>query len=524
MSFNTSASTTPAPYSALAIGRDPVPFDGSCLNELYYQYPSNSSATVNSGIPSFNGVEMNFDMRVPSNCRVRLDKSYVQITGHAGTIALDTTAIPVSASIPWNSYTMLNKAEIQLNQSTTILESVSQQYGDGIMVKMLTRYSKQALESKSDRFFTPCIESRRDISMPYVAPVAAAYTVLTNPATVAPAPGTGSLLTTAPVDEVNGLSPESAARSANWLNAGAGAAGTVSVSKNLYFSDMFDSCNVPSAFFLQFVRLRVTPKQVNEIIFDSNIPATPCGFWITSMTVFLSMTQLTEGSIAEQIKLIQENQTVFQQSFAAYDAKQTGHESGGSQQYTAVKNLQAFVTLIKSTAPQTGGLIGNIADRRNGVNQYQYVYGFTLPGATATTPAIAGVSQYQYRYQNTLSPQYPVSVALTAGTIRTNTNLYALYQELTSRTADKELAPVLSAHEMLQPPVAVNGNVDGYDTNPYVMFAAQFFPDEASFHSSMAGGSLDAVISGGGPTSVIYVQIRTSLVEIRGDTMVYVLI
>lgn len=476
MAFNVAENTQFVTNPSLEICTGPVPVDQSSRHETFYQYQPNSSAGTSNGITCYNGVECVWDVHVPTTDRLRLDKSYIVVKGYAGLAATPATPVvtnvtgaATATSIPWNAYAaLINKAEIQLNQSAITVESITQNFGDGNMVKMLTRYSKQALDAMEDTMFTPVLEEQRDF--------------------------------------VGVMSVASATRGATWLTNGA--AGTTRPhSKNLYLNDIFDSCRTPAGFFVQNLRLKITPKATTEILFEAN--AVPVGaYFITNIQLYLCFTTLTEIQIEEDRKRLDNNEAMMLQTFTAYDAKQKPFSAGASVRDSNVKNLQAAVMLIPSTSVTDGA-----AHAKTGINRYQYCYGSDLLGVT-------GLTQYQMRYEGIPVPNFPLTIDATLRA--NNTNLYAQYRSLCTKMADREIAPALSASYMTKENTAIAGNVT--DINAYVLYCASFYPDIAACHRTMAGSDLEVTTSGGsGAASIIVVYIRNSFLEIRGDTQVYVI-
>jgi len=327
------------------------------------------------------------------------------------------------------------------------------------MVKFLTCFSRESLEWMSDSLFTPCMENIRDTTSA-------------------------------------GLSVQTQTRSANAFIENDG---TIKYGcKNILMSDLFDSLRLPSAFYIQTLKLNIRPKASTDILFK--MPAAPGTnrFFVSNLTLYLSLLSLTESQLAIEAKRIESTESLVRESFWVYDPITKQHSQGITYRDSGVKNMQAAVLMFPSNYCADG----------KGLNPYQYVYG-------NSTIAASGVSAYQMRYDTVYSP----SIALAVDTIHhsRNTPLYYQYRELCRRIGDREAAPAIDFVQHMGQQGEVVGTVDN---NPYVLFCAVFYPLTTYGHKLMAGSEHEITTSGGGTQTSVIVRIRLAFAELMGDTSI----
>lgn len=478
MAFNTEANIRYTTNPALEVAKGPIPMDGSSLNEVTTKNQT-TTAMVNQGPGepmAFNGVEVLFDVRPPSNARVMFDKSYIKIDGFAANMAVNADA-PVldGASIPWNSIAaLIRTAEIKMNQSATTTELLVQNVGDGSMVKMLTRYTRTALESMEDSMFTPCFEETRDLNTGVAG--GGGHVALSQVSQLR--------RNTQLVDPIGNTQRKH--------------------SKNIYLSDLFDSVRIPAAFYLNNLQLRIRPNLTSDILIKDTgrmgVNADLQKYFVTGMTLYLTYVTLSDEQLKLEAERILKNPAMMLQTFYAYDALQRVHQQGVTHRDTNVKNLQACVALFPSSLAGDG----------IGANRYQYCYGSGVGGVT-------GITTYQMRYGQVYSPAQPVNVSQTNHA--TNTEMYAQYRLLSRKMWEREVDIPVRFTDMAPSRPTLD------DPSYYTMFCAQFFPLTAHGHATLNGGDHEVIFSGGAANAepVVIVRIRLSFLEIRGDSSVYVI-
>jgi hypothetical protein len=519
MAFNATENIVYSPNPALSIGTGPIASDSSSVSEVTYSFQTNTAAVVgglingNQEPQNYNGVETLFDVRIPSSSRVLFNKSYLKVSGFACNMNTGvSTGVPVGTSIPWNSIAaLLDTAEVQLNQTATTTEQINQNLGDGSMAKILTRYSRDTIETMSDQFFTPCLEETRDTRGGIFVPLPP----MEGPKIPLPV-SKGKFkpkrrLQAPPITSIPNLSVVSMTRREKQLVAET----TTFVqqhSKNLYLADIFDSLKIPAAFFLQNIQFKFRPKQAANILFEDNIYINTEGnpdagaisrYYVTKMELFLTMVNLTENQMAEDAQKIQQNVSMLRQSFNAYDAIQKPFMVSASYRDSNIKNMQAAIFMFPSSMAWDGA----------GVNRYQYTY--NNPPLDAP-PGSTGITAYQMKYDNIYSPAVPTKIEPIQQ--HKNSDLFFQYRLLTRRTFDREIPTPLSLDESFSGPFTGD-----YDPSSYVFFCAQFYPQDAFIHRNMAGSDHEIITTGGGNSTVIIVRVRASFVEIRGDTSVYMI-
>jgi len=397
---------------ATKIGSGPIPIDATSTSELFYEYLTNTAAgieTVN-GINSpgnYNDKDVMFDLRIPAASRINFAKSYVRFEGMGVNMVAPTPPEPQTTtttkvragpmpgldpysllnntvSIPWNTIAaLLSTANYQLNQNSGLIEDISQNLGDGSMVKLLTTYSKDALEAAEDEFFTPCIETIRDMAA--------------------------------------ALSTQSISRSQNHFYSNDQ---IQKVAKNVPLCDIFESLKAPALWYSQNLQMKFHIKASNDILFKTSgsTIAYP-RFYVTDVRLYLCLNNITENQMAVDSKAIASVAPIFREAYWVYDALQKTHSPGASYRDSNVKNMQAAVFMIPSSLAADG----------LGVNRYQYVYG--------KTNSTSGITSYQMRYENIYSPAQPIRMDNFQYMI--NTQLYNMYRTICMKGSDRDIPPAI---------------------------------------------------------------------------------
>jgi len=515
MSFDVVNGLTAVENPAVSVGSGKVPTDVSSTQEVTSQWEPDNGASASTAIgepTNYNGQDITFNIDVPSNSRVLFDKSYIRLDGfgcymNGGTTC---TAAATGMSIPWNPIAaLLDTAEIQFNSQNIMVEKINQELGHASMVKMLTRYTKEALDSMGERFFVPTIESQRDLN-------------------------TGINHSGTPTNTASGLSQESIDRAHfNLVREVTGSHGIKAHSKNIYLHDLFDSVRAPAAFFLQKIKVTIHIKAKDQILFAdqgalyaNNIaPIDPAlmRYFVTRATMFLTMVDMTENQLAKDAQVLSTSEAIFRESYSAFDARAASFTTGASIRDSNIINMQAAAFMFPSnlagdTFTHADGRVYHV-----GCNPYQYCYSCGAGG-------LNGVTSYQHRYNGLCSPKQPITVYGIGGAVLTgvpapgcgnNTDLFHQYRLLTRKTATNELSTALNFESSMGTDFeGPNGRLEPalmQDNNPYVLFCAQFYPLNAAFHKNLIGSNHEITITGGTASTIIIVRIRTCLLELLGN-------
>jgi hypothetical protein len=516
MSFNPGDNLAYAPSMAYSIGSGPIPVDSSTSNEVLQVYHSNTATNPPSAtaLGNYNGLEVNFDVRVGSSSRVRFDKSFIKVTGRAcNTYASLTEVVSLGCSIPWNTIAALfDSAEVILNQNGSTVEQIVQNLGHASMMKMLTKYNAEALEQMGDMFFTPCIEERRDIVSPCTDPTASGLSVVSRER-----------------------------RNRQLINHVTYVAGSVAptykdVSKNVYLCEVFDSLRVPAAFASTNIELKLRTRSADEILIkdpqfytSTGLTITADKFFITGMDLYLVIENLTADQLKIETEKVLSNETVLRESFTIYDCIVKDYTSGSNIRDSNVKNMQACIVAFPSNlTSETVDLISNVSTTPVGINPFQYTYNFS------TVDGQNGISSFQSRYGQFLSPTTSLRISNTMRS--TNSDLYQLYRNLSQKLVNRKDPPALSNSHMSTPQfnaVALVANTRDYliagakhnntflfDSAPYVLFCAPFFPQTTHPHKIMSGEDHEIFLAGSGntPSRVAITRIRTGYLQLKADT------
>lgn len=485
--FNT-ATLTAVRNPAFEIATGPITYDASTTWERTFHYNLTQGVPAGGGggvPPSYCGQKVRFDVSNSLASRVMFEKSFIKVSGFAADTTSGTIAnIPAhGVSIPWNTTAaLLRTAKLDLNDSQTTVEKIESNLGHASMVKYLLKYPREVLESRSEAFFTPCIEDTRDLNTGIVS--------------------------------ASTLSVQSAARADHEL---IGSSGPRRVSKNIYLADLFDSLNTPAAYPVKKTVIELSFKNANEIlIYDTGYLAaqTPAispdkvGFYITNVDLYVTLADMSEPQKNEDLSRMSTNEAIMSVSYLNPVCVATLLSNNGNLIFSSVKNAQGALMMISSTDAADG----------IGCNSYQYCYG---NGTGSTTN---GLFSYQFEYNNTSSPNNPVAVYVTRGsdspqtTSRMNSEAYAQYKMLARKISEKEITPALTLDHFS--PIAQDVNT--IDITPYALFGAQFYPQTAALHRNMSGSELRVNSTGGAGTNVnvIIVELTASFLEIYGNTQV----
>lgn len=465
--FDVNYNTIAAEDPAMSVGVDPVPYDASSVSEVMYRYQPQTGTTTIGGVPCYNGQEVMFNLNISSSQRIDFTKSYILMGGtlrkdNTGTVLASASSDNDHVSLPWNPLAaFVSSADLLFNESSSLAELYMTDPGHGWMVKCLTKYSKEELDNRGDLFFTPTIENTYDMT--------------------------------------TSLSKESKDRSASWF-----AADTAhSADKQIPLGDMFSACDIPAAMYLNTLRIRMRLKNPTDIPFtDDSATYTDPSFFINRCELYLCLMTLSPAQLTAERKKIKENKVLTRQGYTIYDVSSKPFSSNASYRDAAIKNLQANVVLFSANGRKVDGT-------KTGVNPYQYCYGQDNG---------IGITSIQSQYNGQYSPATPMDIR--PETSR-NVQMYQQYLLLCRKTLNREDTPALKFENMVDPSstTAITAL-----TCPYVMFCMPFYSMTAYASLHLSGSDLEVAVQGGTTSgNVIVVRIRTSLLEIRPSSSVYVL-
>lgn len=466
----------------------PVLVDASSLSETYQEIYTTAGARGGSTTDpaNYNYGPIQFLADVSQSTRVRLDKSYLRIEYEARQIKSGTAYALNSrrCSIPWNTIAAtIANINYKLNASSQEVENLNTEFGHGNMVKILTTYSRDALEEASDRFFTPCLESTRDIIKTDFA-----------------------------------ATDESYIRSHKWLSTAVAddqslTDNVIKGSKIMMLSDIFDSMRPECVWFIQRLDLNITFKDAAAILFRIDPAATAYinKFFITRVVLRLCVNTLS----SEQVDLETERlnisppEPVLRISYRSYDTITESMQGSVNRQYQGIKNLQAAVVVIPSdTASDRFGATSG------GVNPYQYCYGCSI------VSPITGVTSYYQRYDNFWSPATPILIDTQSR--NNNTDLYEMWRYLCRVIQDRRTRPNLEFGKHIGQALLTGATLE---LNPYVMFTSVFCNQDTAARKLVAGGTHEIIIAA--PSTnlqpIFVVRIGMRALEISSDTSVHIM-
>lgn len=394
-SFNTVENSEYVEDKAMVNCMAPIAFDLSSTQEVLTQYNPIQGTQQYGGVgPScYNAIQdLRFYIQTDLGSRVRFDKSYLKMEYMAADVSAPAPYLPVVAattSIPWNPIAgCIQNTYFQMNATNQTVERYDANFQHGNMIKILTQYSRDALETASDRFFTPCIETARDIAA--------------------------------------AMSPESQLRTTNHLLNGA----SINYgSKIMMLSDIFDSMRVETGWFCQTFQLFMTLKAPENILFMTTAATGVNRFYITALKLFICQDKLSEPQQTLQTQRLAENKAPMRNAFWRYDVFTDLHSTTKTYITSSIKNMQCSILMFPSIT--AGDAIG--------INPYQYSY---CSGLVPNT----GISFYRHRYGLIA---YPLSgQAVDLANKGRNTEMYEIWRNLIRKINEKEIAPTITFDAM----------------------------------------------------------------------------
>lgn len=445
----------------------PILYDASSVQELLIQYNPNQAATTYGGLgPScYNGIQdLRFVVQGDLSSRIRFDKSYLKIEYMAADVSVPSPYAAVNynnVSIPWNPIAaIIQTIYYQLNGTNQTVERYDANFQHGNMIKLLTSYTRQGLEDNSDRFFTPCIESTRDVT--------------------------------------TGLSVESTNRSRYQFRLDSGG-GINYGSKAIMLSDIFDSMVPETSNYINMMQLLITIKAPDQILFHTTATTGINNFYVTGIKLFIVQDKLSTLQLEEESKKVAGNLPITRVAYRRFDTFNDIHSSTKAYLTTGIKNLQAAILMFPSTT--SGDTVG--------INPYQYTYG------SSPTPD-TGITYYRQRYGAIV---YPISGQMVDPINKNkNTELYENWKTLTRMINNKIYSPTIP----FLPCVGLHGAT--YDVSNYVFFSSVFCNQDAAFMKNASGSDHEIVTNGGTSGAIgVIVRIRMNAYAVDGDTTVSVM-
>lgn len=444
----------------------PILFDASSIREMLIRYTptQGTSQVLGTGPSCYNDTEIKFHIQFDTGSRVRFDKSYLKIDYVClNVVAEPYVAVnPANSSIPWNTIAALfSTAYYQLNATNQTIERYDANWQHGNMIKILTTYTRNALEDAHDRFFTPCIEDSRDLNV-------ALSTIATARATNA-------------FRQENSTDPKYG-------------------SKIVMLSDIFDSLTTETACYSQVFQLYLRFKAPNNILYHTIAATGTNNCYIVGLQLYMVQDVLSEVQIDQMAALVKENLPVVRNSYRRFDTFIDTHNTSKSYITTGIKNLQAAILMFPS--PTCGDTLG--------VNPYQYTYASTSTHNT-------GLTMYQHRY----GPHtFPMSSQLVEQLNKSkNSDIYEHWRTLCRTINDKIYPPVIP----FMPCMGIS-NPAGPDPNTYVFFSGVFCNQDAAPMKLAAGADHEVMTSGGASGAVgIVVRVRVNAYCVDGHGTVTVM-
>lgn len=445
----------------------PILFDASSIREMLIRYtPTQGTAqSLGAGPTCYNDTEIKFHIQFDTGSRVRFDKSYLKIDYVALNVGVSpaTKVDEANVSIPWNTIAaMFSTAYYQLNSTNQTVERYDANWQHGNMIKVLTSYTRAALEEARDRFFTPCIESIRD---------------------------TGGALSAESVARATAAFKEEGTTEPKYG------------SKIVMLSDLFDSLTTETACYAQVFQLYLRFKAPNAILFQTTAATGTNNLYVVGLQLYMMQNVLSEVQVDQMAALVKENLPVIRNSYRRFDTYIDTHNTSKSYVTTGIKNLQAAVLMFPSTT----------STDLTGINPYQYCY-----GSRPTPNNNTGISMYQHRYGPHTYPMSSQTVELINK--GKNTDVYEHWRTLCRTINDKMYTPSI--------PFAAMSRTDsnGPDSNPYVFFPAVFCNQDAAPMKLAAGADHEIMTSGGNAGIVgVVVRVRVNAYSIDGHGTVTVM-
>jgi hypothetical protein len=454
--------------------RSKVEVNESFLSEkLIRSYPIQTAGSDQGvGLPfAYNGTQVNFEYQPDAGWRIRFDKSYLVVRYLAANVGVPApygVISPATTSIPWNTPAALfNRANYGLNASNVIVENYDDTFMYGNMIKVLTQYSAPALEAASDRFFTPCIEEKRDANtVMSVASFDRSTLHLQTPGNPVATPAYGS--------------------------------------KIIMLSDIFDSLRATTAWHIKKFRMQIGVKPAADILFNVTVPAPGYipRFYVQTMELRLSLEQLSKEAVEREVEFLAKSETMTNMFFNRYEALNLQYTPSMTYQEPSIRNMTSAALLFPSDRQ------GDQLDPLATGNYLQFTYGERTVGS--------GITSYQHIYKSILSPEQPVTIFTTNKAA--NNDLFQQWRLLTNAQRETITAPTLDFMKAMG-----QADASGADKNPYVMFPGVFFNLEGYPTTTNSGSTHRIVTTGGNATSVILVRVRLQGVQVVASNEVNIM-
>jgi hypothetical protein len=488
----------PARSSLFNVARGKIPVDDTTKKELMTIEPPTSvtAADIIGGISCINAKDnANVNFNISINNHARLDRSYLEVTMKAWRTAEGAPNNPLSVlkivgdadeaegSLPWCVPAVIfNTSKISFNQMGNSVEEYTSNNAHSIMMSHLLKYSHDALNSMNDRFFTPCIEARRD---------------------------TSSLLSDESFQRVknNFTKIETAAIEPGFSYR------IATMKKNIYLSQLFDCCNIPASLPLAKILIELTINRATSDLMFFKLAESTDTFYLGITDIKLHLCNVTPTvNELDRITAMKAQETIkgepippIRYSFSTYDVTSPSYSAGGDIYDPTVKNMQALIAAIPSKSNGDG----------KGINYLQYSH---MAGEDLATP----ITSFQARYNDINSPDHPVTIDVSNP--RSQSQLYALYRNIINRNIDYEIMPAIRADDMMTNNIVI-GLLPAnklFTGSGYVLYCAGFYPTDGYAHYDPAGSSMYVYLKGGVNTSPIVCRVRTKFLQINSDYSVSV--
>jgi len=495
MSFSGESNFQYLENPAMRVASGKIPVDGTGQSEVIDHISATTGASGGAtGEPAnYNGRKAELNLGKVDGVRYMLQGSYIAITGYAArvTAAGVSSIVPDGVSIPFNPIAaIISSIDIKLNDSQSLLEKYEEALGHASMMKILTTKTKQELESMHDTMFTPCIEERRDLNTG----------------------GANTDLSLA--SQYRRKRPANAAHTASsggWLVTDGG---NINIhTKNIPLSMLFDSCSIPAAFYISSMQINLLCKPTTGIlIYDTGklanggIPQGEIKYFVTNIELYYQKLELSAAQMPLEKEKFLSNPILMLGSYKVYEASEDNLSTSHGRREPTVRNLQSVILAYPSMTT-----LDNPAGGTAGANPYQYTYGTEVSAG----PTYNGPNGYQVSYNGIYSP--PQSLSYDLDNFSMNTALMAQYRFLTGWSLRRGLEPAIDFSHMRA------SRENGVDSNPYVLFCANFFTPTTYAQRNSGGAVLNTVIKGSTITGSggLTCKIRMGSLEMRTDGKVY---
>ena len=301
-----------------------IAIDGSSSSILISKKPAwNMGGSSNGVVNAVSGKQCQFRVFSSSDIRSYLPYFAILVKGHASK-TVNGAEVSVNynqVGIDWDACgTLIKNAYIRFNGNSALAETYqNSRYNVSHKLRMLTTLSRQMIEGDSSIFFTPCIESGRELK--------------------------------------TGLTPECAARGRRWLSSEttANTAGGIVYHTRMFpLSHVFACCAIPGFSKLNIIDIVVEWSRTDQILFQTSTDTNQNNYIIDDVSIVVDQTKLSAPQASIELKEQRSGRDVQRSAYSYYEICQQSYVQNAKLIVPTCENLQGVIFTFPSTADNNG--------------------------------------------------------------------------------------------------------------------------------------------------------------------------